>query len=231
MKKNNYWKNYELNFKKKWHFNPLKKNTKDYIFIGNIKADYKTLSKKINVIEKKVRVSAIVNSDKKLKKAKLENRIQSFRDWGYKKEQTKYVQIFSNDYPDIFEKFINLSGLNFATSSLIKQYPGNIIPWHYDTHITFKNKIKKNTKLKNKKILRYMVFLTDWDWGHYFCVGNNIVHQWRAGDIITWDPIVHHCGSNAGMTPKITLNITGLVNSNSIQNLIFKINFLIQIRL
>lgn len=216
MKKNNYWKNYELNFKKKWHFNPLKKNTKDYIFIGNIKADYKTLSKKINVIEKKVRVSAIVNSDKKLKKAKLENRIQSFRDWGYKKEQTKYIQIFSNDYPDIFEKFINLSGLNFATSSLIKQYPGNIIPWHYDTHITFKNKIKKNTKLKNKKILRYMVFLTDWDWGHYFCVGNNIVHQWRAGDIITWDPIVHHCGSNAGMTPKITLNITGLVNSNSI---------------
>ena len=38
----------------------------------------------------------------------------------------------------------------------------NIIPWHYDTHITFKNKIKKNEKLKNKKILRYMV-LTDWD--------------------------------------------------------------------
>ena len=216
MKNNNYWKNYKLNFKNKWHFNPLKKNTKDYIYIGNIKADYKALFKKINIIEKKIKVSAIVNSDKKLKKAKLHDRIQSFRDWGYKKEQTKYVQIFSNDYPDIFEKFINISGLNFATSSLIKQYPGNIIPWHYDTHITFKNKIKKNTKLKNKKILRYMVFLTDWDWGHYFCVGNNIVHQWRAGDIITWDPIVHHCGSNAGMTPKITLNITGLVNSNSI---------------
>ena len=56
-----------------------------------------------------------------------------------------------------------------------------------------------------------MVFLTDWDWGHYFCVGNNVVHQWKAGDIITWEPHIHHCGSNAGMTPKITLNITGLV--------------------
>ena len=216
MKKNNYWKNYELNFKKKWHFNPLKKNTKDYIFIGNIKADYKTLSKKINVIEKKVRVSAIVNSDKKLKKAKLDNRIQSFRDWGYKKEQTEYIQIFSGEYPDLFKKFIKLSGLSYATSSLIKQYPGNIIPWHYDTHITFKNKIKKNKNLGNKKILRYMVFLTDWDWGHYFCVGNNVVHQWKAGDIITWEPHVHHCGSNAGMTPKITLNITGLVEKNSL---------------
>ena len=41
-------------------------------------------------------------------------------------------------------------------------------------------------------------------------------NQWQDGDIITWNPIVHHCGSNAGMTPKITLNVTGLINSNSI---------------
>jgi len=216
MKKNNYWKNYKSSFKSKWHFDPLKKNTKDYLFIGNIKHDYKNLLKKISFIEKKTKASAIVNSDKKLKKAKLHNRIQSFRDWGFKKEQTEYIQIFSSDYPNLFKKFIKVSGLAYATSSLIKQYPGNIIPWHYDTHITFKNKIKKITNLKNKKILRYMVFLTDWDWGHYFCVGNNVVHQWRAGDIITWDPIVHHCGSNAGMTAKITLNITGIVEKSSL---------------
>ena len=54
------------------------------------------------------------------------------------------------------------------------------------------------------------------NWGHYFCVGNNVVHQWKAGDIITWEPHIHHCGSNAGMTPKITLNITGLVEKGSI---------------
>lgn len=225
MKKNKYWEEYKLHFKNKWHFNPLKKNTKDYIYIGNIKADYKSLLKKIKIIEKKIKVSVIVNSDKKLKKAKLDNRIQSFRDWGYKKEQTEYIQIFSREYPDLFKKFIKLSGLSYATSSLIKQYPGNIIPWHYDTHITFKNKIKKHKNLQNKKILRYMVFLTDWNWGHYFCVGNNVVHQWKAGDIITWEPHVHHCGSNAGMTPKITLNITGLVEKSSLhlkKNLSFK---------
>ena len=34
--------------------------------------------------------------------------------------------------------------------------------------------------------------------------------------IITWEPHIHHCGSNAGMTPKITLNITGLVEKGSI---------------
>ena len=216
MKKNKYWNQYKYKFKNQWHFNPLKKNTKDFFFIGNIKADYNKILKKISIIEKNKKFSVVVNSDKKLKKIKQHNRIDSFLDWGYKKEQTKYLQIFSDEYPELFEKFINLSQLDNATSSLIKQYPGNTIPWHYDTHVTLKNKIKKNKRLKNKQIIRYMVFLTDWDWGHYFCVGNNVVHQWIAGDIITWNPIVHHCGSNAGMTPKITLNVTGLINPNSI---------------
>ena len=29
---------------------------------------------------------------------------------------------------------------------------------------------------------------------------------------------MHHCGCNGGMTPKVTMNITGLSNSNSIHN-------------
>ena len=158
----------------------------------------------------------VVNPDDKLQKTKQHDRIDTFREWGYKKKQTEYLQIFSDEYPKLFEKFIKLSGLGNATSSLIKQYPGNIIPWHYDTHVTLKNKIKKIKHLKGKKILRYMVFLTDWDWGHYFCIGNNVIHQWKAGDIITWSPHIHHCGSNAGMSPKITLNVTGIVEKNSI---------------
>ena len=166
--------------------------------------------------KKKKDISIVVNSDKKLRKINKHNRIDTFLDWGYKKEQTEYLQIFSDENPELFSKFIKLSRLGNATSSIIKQYPGNTIPWHFDTHVTFKNKIKKNKLLKNKKIIRYMVFLTDWDWGHYFCVGNNVIHQWKEGDIITWNPIIHHCGSNAGMTPKITLNITGTIEKNSI---------------
>ena len=71
-----------------------------------------------------------------------------------------------------------------------------------------------------------MVFLTDWDWGHYFCVGNRVCHQWKAGDIITWDPIIHHCGSNAGMSAKITLNITGTIEKDSIHKKKNKVYFL-----
>ena len=226
MKKNNYWRNFKNKNSEIWHFDKFKKNTNDYHFIGNIKADYNKITKTISKIEKQTMPSYIVNSDKKLKKAKLHDRIQSFRDWGYIKEQTKYIQIFSKEYPELFKSFINLSKLGNATSSLIKQYPGNIIPWHYDTHITFKNLIKNNEKLKNKKVIRYMVFLTDWDWGHYFCVGNKVCHQWKAGDIRTWDPVIHHCGSNAGMSAKITLNITGTIEKDSIHKKKNKIYYL-----
>ncbi len=225
MKKNEYWKKYKNRFKNQWHFEPLKKNVKDYFYLGNFKADYKKIIKQVSRIEKKKKYSVVVNSDEKLKKTKEHKRIDSFLDWGYKKEQTKYLQIFSDEYPKLFEKFIKFSKLGCASSSLIKQYPGNTIPWHYDTHVTFKNKIKKDKISKNKKVVRYMVFLTDWDWGHYFCVGNNVVHQWKAGDFITWEPHIHHCGSNAGMTPKITLNITGLIEKNSLhvkRNIKFK---------
>ena len=61
-----------------------------------------------------------------------------------------------------------------------------------------------------------MVFLKDWDWGHNFSVGSSIVNKWKKGDIITWDPKIFHTGSNGGMSPKITMNITGLINKESI---------------
>ena len=53
MKKNRYWEDYKRKYSDKWHFDPLKKNTKDYTFIGNIRANYKTLLKEISKIEKK----------------------------------------------------------------------------------------------------------------------------------------------------------------------------------
>lgn len=214
-KKDRYWEDYYIKYKKFWHFNRFKETKKDYQYIGNIKANFKKINQQISNIEKKIKPKYAVDYDRKMKKAKLDLRIKAFKEWGYKKTQTEYIQIFSHDFPSLFKKFIKVSKLEMASSSIIKQYPGNIIPWHYDTHVTLKEKLRKND-LNKKKIIRYMVFLTDWDWGHHFCVGNTIAHQWKAGDIITWQPHIHHCGSNSGMSPKITLNITGLINKNSI---------------
>ena len=128
-----------------------------------------------------------------------------------------FYRAFSNDHKNIFKKFLKFSILKFTSSSIIKQPPGNTIPWHYDTHINFYKKIKdKKLNIKKKEIIRYMIFLEDWDWGHFFCVGSSVIKKWKKGDIITWNPIIHHTGSNGGMRPKVTMNITGVITKNSI---------------
>ena len=60
----------------------------------------------------------------------------------------------------------------------------------------------------------------------FFCVGSSIVEKWRKGDIITWDPHIHHCGCNGGMKPKVTMNITGIVNNKSIHRSKKKVFFI-----
>ena len=94
MRKNSYWRNFKNKNIENFPFDKIKKNTKDYQYIGNIKADYKKILTKISKIEKQTKPSFIVNSDKKLKKAKLHDRIQSFRDWIHKGANKVYSDFF-----------------------------------------------------------------------------------------------------------------------------------------
>ena len=61
-----------------------------------------------------------------------------------------------------------------------------------------------------------MILLEDWSWGHSFTAGNSTITQWKQGDIVYWEPYMFHCGANAGMIDKITLNVTGFENSKSL---------------
>ena len=53
--KNNYWNKYKSKFKNKWHFNSSNKKKKDYIYLGNFKAEYKKLFNTIKRLEKKLK--------------------------------------------------------------------------------------------------------------------------------------------------------------------------------
>lgn len=66
-----------------------------------------------------------------------------------------------------------------------------------------------------KLVRRYLIFMEDWIWGHYFLVGNSVVHQWRAGDVITWPHRMRHVSANVGLTPKLTLQVTGVYREDS----------------
>ena len=52
-KKDRYWEDYYIKYKKFWHFNQFKETKKDYQYIGNIKANFKKINQQISSIEKK----------------------------------------------------------------------------------------------------------------------------------------------------------------------------------
>lgn len=217
-----YWAQYKNEYKKKWHFSTSSKK-KDYQYIGNLKTNYAKIDKLIKKITKICKPEFAVEDSPKLKNKKVLEKIASYKKWGFRSANTSFFRVFSRDYPDIFKKFIDISGLENASSSIIYQTPGHSIPWHYDTHIEFYSKLKKSgIDVNKKKIIRYMVFLDDWQWGHFFCVGSSIVNKWKKGDIITWNPHMHHCGCNGGMLPKITMNITGIICNDSLHKKKFK---------
>ena len=142
------------------------------------------------------------------------NRTQEFIDNGYIPDTNEFYQVFCHQFPDIFEKFKKASGLISAVSSFLIQPAGNVIGWHQDTFVTFRKK-HKESKLP---IYRYMMMVEDSQPGHYFSAGNQTISNWKKGDIFYWHPNMYHCGANAGIQRKITLNMTGFADENCLHH-------------
>ena len=85
--------------------------------------------------------------------------------------------------------------------------PGCVLPNHSDTYARF----REIYKIQNPdSIYRAVVFLEDWQSGHYFEIDNTPLVTWRAGDTIIWHNDVKHLAANMGMTNRYTLQITGV---------------------
>jgi hypothetical protein len=86
------------------------------------------------------------------------------------------------------------------------QPPGSCFPLHIDA---FTESYSKTYNVETKSIKRYCVFLSEWQIGQFFGVGNSSIDSWNVGDIITWGNNVPHATANASLTNKLSLNITG----------------------
>lgn len=108
------------------------------------------------------------------------------------------------------EKFIALyeeMGWKDIGTSYYRMTPGTVMPTHQDL---YKNYLKKfNLEGRESFIRRAIVFLEDWQPGHYLdCMGQAFVH-WRAGDVVDWIYDTPHSAANVGLTDRYTLQITG----------------------
>ena len=217
---NSYWESFKEQNKDSWHFDPSAKS-EDFVYVGRLKTDFKPLLDLMSD-DKNYKKYVIVEEIKE--HGVLSDRIKAFNEWGYNENNTRSLQITDSEFPEIFEPYKKFAGFGECKVVALKQYPGQFLPWHQDTYVGFK---KEFNVPDDVKVTRYSLFLEDWNWGHYFAVGNNVIHQWKQGDFLEIKPSMHHVTCNAGITPKLSMTITGTITEEFLRrqkNKNFEIN-------
>lgn len=102
------------------------------------------------------------------------------------------------------QKIAHSFELSNVMARLHVQWPGQVWNLHLD-------KLEKWMPQDPSLVKRYFVQLADWQQGHFWSFGNYTWQNWRAGDCVTFDwHNVPHSTANAGHTPRVTLQITGV---------------------
>jgi hypothetical protein len=100
---------------------------------------------------------------------------------------------------------------NFAWA-VYRMRPGDTLPEHHDIYARF----RKIYDLGDDVIIRrYVIFLEDWQQGHYFDINRTPILGWCAGTAILWNEDTRHTAANVGKTNRYTLQITGTVSPDN----------------
>jgi hypothetical protein len=107
------------------------------------------------------------------------------------------------------QRLADLFALSDSMARIHVQLPGQVWNLHLD-------KLEKWMPEDPTQVHRYMIQLTDWQPGHFWSYGNHTHQGWRAGDVTTFDWInVPHSTANAGHTPRVTLQVTGVATEGT----------------
>jgi hypothetical protein len=113
------------------------------------------------------------------------------------------------DIPEKLQRISKLFGLQDCMDRIHVQMPGEVWNLHLD-------KLEKWAPTEPWRVMRIQVQLTDWEPGHFWSYGNYMHQFWRAGDVTTFDwQNIPHATSNAGHTPRVTFQMTGIVTEQT----------------
>lgn len=136
--------------------------------------------------------------------------LEWWRSLGY--TQTKFTGDMYDmrfEEPSWMKKFREYIPWKHFSWSIYRMTPGCALPRHSDLYVRFRN---LHGITDSSKIRRAVVFLDDWQSGHYFDVDDTPISQWKAGDGVIWENDVPHSAANVGVTNRYTLQITGVVD-------------------
>ena len=121
---------------------------------------------------------------------------------GYGKNYT--ITNLNWDIPPVLQRISDLFGLDDAMTRIHVQVPGQVWNLHLD-------KLEKWAPNNPDSVLRVQIQLTDWAPGQFWSYGNYHHSMWSAGDVTTFNwQHVPHATANAGLEPRVTLQVTGV---------------------
>ena len=92
-------------------------------------------------------------------------------------------------------------------TSYYRMMTGTVLPTHGDLYLKYVDLF--NLKGQEQTIRRAVVFLEDWQPGHYAEYMGRPWVDWKAGSVVEWTYDTPHMAANLGLTPRYTLQITG----------------------
>ena len=106
----------------------------------------------------------------------------------------------------IIDFFVDMKWNNIGTS-YYRMDTGNMLPTHVDTYKRYIELF--NLKGQEHTIRRAVIFLEDWQSGHYAECCNTPYVNWPKGFTLVWDWDAPHMALNMGTKPRYTLQVTG----------------------
>lgn len=133
--------------------------------------------------------------------------------WGEQGYQSKIIGALADmrgRQPSWNNKFIEhfkLLGWKDIGTAYYRMDTGTVMPNHNDLYKKYIDLF--NLKGQEQTIRRAIVFLEDWQSGHYLEVLNIPYTNWKAGQVVEWEYDALHMAANIGLLPRYTLQITG----------------------
>ena len=136
--------------------------------------------------------------------------LNQWRQQGYAGSFTGFMCDMRSAQPSWNDKFIKIyqdQGWSDIGTSYYRMDTGTVLPTHSDLYLKY---VKiHNLQGREQNIRRAIVFLEDWEPGHYSETDGIGLVNWSAGTTIEWAYDTPHAAANLGLKPRYTLQITG----------------------
>jgi hypothetical protein len=132
---------------------------------------------------------------------------------GYSNRFTGDMCDMRSPQPEWNSRFVDMfasKGWQDIGTSYYRMNTGTVLPTHGDLYKKYINLFELQGR--EHTIRRAIIFLEDWQSGHYAELDGTPFVDWRAGAVLEWKYDTPHMAANLGITPRYTLQITGHIN-------------------